>query len=88
VIATRDYNVTFNAAFTLPGLDRHFPAGTYVVRVDEEPLDVSFAASRRVATTIMLTSGAMTQAWLVTPIDLEAALANAAGVAGQGHGNG
>jgi len=38
------------APFTLPGLDRTYPAGTYVVRTDEESLELSFAAFRRIAT--------------------------------------
>ena len=72
---TRTYYVEFHSPFTLPGLDRVYPAGSYIIRVDEEALDVSFPATRRVATTIMLPSGAMTQAWLVSSADLEAALA-------------
>lgn len=72
---TRSTTVTFRAPFTLPGLDRNYPAGSYRVNIDEERLDVSFAATRRVATVIMLTSGAVTLAWLVDPGDLEAALA-------------
>lgn len=73
---TRTTTVTFRAPFTLPGLDRDYPAGSYRVNIDEERLDVSFAATRRIATVIMLVSGAMTQAWLVDPVDLEAALVN------------
>lgn len=76
MIHTRSTTVTFRAPFTLPGLDRDYPAGRYQVNVDEEQLDLSFAAFHRVATTIMLVSGAMTQAWPVNPVDLEAALAN------------
>ena len=75
MIQTRNAVVTFIAPFTLPGLDRDYPAGDYRVNVDEEQLDVSFAGSRRVATTIMLVSGATTLAWPVDPKDLEAALA-------------
>jgi hypothetical protein len=72
---SREATISFPAPFTLPGLDRSYPAGSYVLRIDEEQLDVSFAATRRVATVIMLTSGATTMAWLVEPSDLEAALA-------------
>jgi hypothetical protein len=78
---TRSTTVTFRAPFTLPGLDRDYPAGSYRVNIDEERLDVSFAATRRIATVIMLASGAMTQAWLVEPADLETALANDAAAA-------
>ena len=74
MIHTRSNTVTFRAAFTLPGLDRSYPAGSYEVNVDEEQLDLSFSAFRRVATTIMLVSGGTTQAWPVNPVDLEAAL--------------
>jgi hypothetical protein len=79
MIQTRTSHVTFRSPFTLPGLDRAYPAGSYRVETDEEELDLSFAATRRIATTIMLASGAMTQAWLVQPDDLEAALARDAG---------
>jgi hypothetical protein len=75
MIHTRSTTVTFRAPFTLPGLERSYPAGNYQVNVDEEQLDLSFSAFRRVATTIMLVSGAMTQAWPVDPADLDAALA-------------
>lgn len=75
MIHTRSYTVTFAAPFTLPGLDRYYPAGSYAVQAEDEQLDLSFAASRRVATSIMLTAGAVTQKWPVTPADLEAALA-------------
>jgi len=80
MIQTHSSSVTFRAPFTLPGLDRFYPAGSYRVETDEEQIDVSFAAARRIATTIMLSSGAMTQAWLVQPADLEAALAKDAAV--------
>ena len=74
-IETRSTTVTFQSPFTLPGLDRHYPAGSYRVNTDEERLDVSFAAFRHVATVIMLVTGPMTLAWLVSPQDLATALA-------------
>ena len=74
MIHSRSYTVTFGSPFTLPGLDRSYPAGSYTVEADDEQLDLSFAASRRIATTILLRAGPMVQAWLVTPADLEAAL--------------
>ena len=76
IIRTRSTLVTFAAPFTLPGLGRAYPAGTYRVEVDEEQLEVSFEAFRRVATTIILSDGGSTQAWPVDPLDLEAALRN------------
>jgi hypothetical protein len=75
VIHTSSAIVTFAAPFTLPGLERSYPAGNYRIDTDMEQLDLSFAASRRVATTIMLTAGAVTEAWPVDPTDLAAALA-------------
>ncbi len=75
MITSRSQTVTFTSPFTLPGLDRSYPAGSYIVQTDDQDLDLSFAASRRVATTILLTSGAMTQAWPVDPRDLATALA-------------
>lgn len=68
--------VVFSGAFTLPGLDRSYPAGTYLVSVDEEQLDLSFSAFRRVGTRIALTHGAVIESWQVEPEDLEAALSN------------
>lgn len=76
MIHSHSYTVTFAAPFTLPGLDRAYPAGSYTVQADDEQLDLSFAASRRVATTILLKAGPMVQAWLVKPADLDAALAD------------
>lgn len=75
MIHTSSETVTFTAPFTLPGLDRSWPAGSYRIDTDMEQLDLSFAASRRVATTIRLTAGAVTEAWPVDPADLAAALA-------------
>ena len=75
MIHSRRETVTFAAPFTLPGLERSYPAGSYAVTTDDEQLDLSFSAFRRVATTIMLASGAVTQAWPVEPADLAAALA-------------
>lgn len=75
MIHSRSYTVTFRSPFTLPGLDRSYPPGVYKVTADDEQLDLSFVAFRRVATTIILHAGAMTQAWSVQPADLEAALA-------------
>jgi hypothetical protein len=74
VIHTRSYTVSFARPFTLPGLDRDYPAGSYTVQADDEQLDLSFTASRRVTTTILLASGAMRQAWSVKQADLDAAL--------------
>jgi hypothetical protein len=87
MIQTRSTTVTFGAPFTLPGLDREYPAGSYRVDIDEEQLDVSFPAFRRVATTIMLVSGGTTQAWRAEPLDLEAALARDAATSSAASGH-
>ena len=72
--------VVFAHRFTLPGLDRSYPAGAYLITTESEPLDVSFAASRRTATRIALTRGAVTEHWPVDPVDLAAALAHDAAI--------
>jgi len=76
--------VTFRHPFTLAGLDREWPPGTYVVDAEDEVLDVSFAAYRRVATRIRLTRGATTEFWPVSAHDLEAALQNDRGGSARG----
>lgn len=59
----------------LPGFDRPHAPGTFEVRTDEESLDTSFDAWRRIATRILLVSGGSVQAWPVEPRDLDAAIA-------------
>jgi hypothetical protein len=73
VSRTREASVSFSGSFRLPGLEKEYPAGRYRLRIDEEKLDVSFAAYRRTSTVIMLISGATTMAWQVDPNDLTAA---------------
>jgi hypothetical protein len=47
--------VVFSRSFTLPGSDALHPAGSYEVETEEEPLaDLSFAAWRRLSTTIRI----------------------------------
>ncbi|MEQ1902369.1 MAG: hypothetical protein ABL866_16750 [Devosia sp.] len=75
MIHSRTSNVVFRAPFTLPGLERDYPAGTYLVTTDDEQLDVSFSSFRRIGTTIALPRGPVTEYWTVAPVDLEAALA-------------
>ena len=77
MMRTRLDTVSFRSPFTLPGLDRTYPAGTYEVVTDEEQLDVSFTAFRRVETRIRLTSGANTIYWPIAPTDLERILGEA-----------
>jgi hypothetical protein len=65
--------VTFTSPFTLPGLDRPYPPGSYRVWERREPLDVSWDAFM-VTKTIMLTSRGTVEALDVKAGDLAAAL--------------
>lgn len=66
--------VRFRASFSLPGLDESWPAGDYAVTTDEELLDTSFPAYRRVATRIVIQSGGVSQHVAIDPLELAAAL--------------
>ena len=72
---TSTKTVRFNRAFTLPGLDRSYPAGDYEVTTDDEQLDLSFSAFRRISTRIALKAGAETRHVEVAPAILQDALA-------------
>jgi len=77
-LRTIQKQVTFRRPFSLRGVDRVQPPGTYTVETEEELIEsLSFAAYRRVATTMFLpfraggtTSGEVA---VVDPADLEAA---------------
>lgn len=71
---TRTETVRFKSAFTLPGWDETWPAGEYRVTTDEELLDTSFPAYRRVSTSIALPRGAVTRYVEIDPRDLAAAV--------------
>lgn len=71
-------SVIFLHPFFLLGIDGEHPAGTYAIETVEEPIDgLSFAAYRRISTTIVLPSPANTtpcrQVETIDPRDLEAA---------------
>lgn len=70
--------VVFRRPFVLKGLDRPQPAGTYDIDTEEELLEgLSFPAYRRVSTTMTprgQARGAVLQAQLVDPAELEKAL--------------
>jgi hypothetical protein len=52
---SRRETITFKHPFRIKGIDRLLPAGAYEVITDEEMIEgLSFAAFRRVATTIMV----------------------------------
>lgn len=75
--------VTFARPFSLSGFDGQQPAGSYSVETDEELLELSFPAYRRVATMMQLRSGAslngnasgILQVAIIDPAQLVAALA-------------
>ena len=66
--------VTFTRPFLLFGFDKPHPPGSFEVRTDEERLDTTFEAWRRVGTTILLSDRWGMQAWTVDPKELEDAL--------------
>lgn len=77
---TTEVQVTFLHPFSLAGVDGEQPAGTYTVETQEVSIDsLSFAAYRRVATTIVLPSRqygyAAKQVVTIDPHDLDAAKA-------------
>lgn len=70
--------VVFKRAFSLNGVEGKLPAGSYVVETEEEQIyALSFAAYRRVATTIALpsigTTSLIQQVVTIEPEDLAAA---------------
>jgi hypothetical protein len=67
-------SVTFTRPFLLPGFDGPHAPGSFEVRTDEERLDTTVEAWLRVGTSILIVDGGFTQAWPVTPRDLDAAL--------------
>ena len=86
-LRTSRETVTFAHPFSLRGLGGAQPAGTYAVETDEEPIEgVSFPAYRRVATVMLLPSGAGGTAWrqiaAVDPAELRAARERDAAAAG------
>lgn len=66
--------VAFRQAFMLPGMDKPHGPGEFDVQIVEEPLDVMWEGYHRTLT-IMLTSGAFTEALAVTEAALDEALA-------------
>jgi hypothetical protein len=74
-MAAIDRTVTFEHPFTLPGMDRPHPAGTFVVNEDRETLDVVWSAYRVTLTMVLPTAGGY-ESWPVSAGDLELLLAN------------
>jgi hypothetical protein len=78
-VRTTSRAVTFMHPFNLTGMDKVQPAGTYTVETDEELLQTSLPAYRRISTLIRLpprTKGTvLTQIVEVNPVELAAVLA-------------
>jgi len=72
---TRVSQVTFTRPFMLPGFDGPHEPGSFEVRTDEERLDTTVEAWLRMRTSVLIVDKGLTQAWPVTPLDLEAAIA-------------
>lgn len=74
-IRTTETSTKFNRPFVLKGSERIYPAGTYRVLIDEEPIDgLSFLAYRRVSTMMFVPgSGSSIEMMIVDPADLELA---------------
>ena len=73
---TRDRTWTFSKPFTLKGVDRLLPAGSYRVSTDEELIEgLSFPVYRRVATMIFAPgrNRASLEMLRIDPEDLQAA---------------
>lgn len=73
---SREQTVILLRDVALTGRDHVLRSGSYRVRMDEELLEgISFAAFRRVATTIYVEcAGGVTEAWPIDPAELDAAL--------------
>jgi len=73
---TREKMWTFSKPFTLKGVDRPLPAGSYRVSTDEELIEgLSFPVYRRVATWIFAPGRNLTSLEMLSidPADLQAA---------------
>jgi hypothetical protein len=76
-MTTRTSNkmVTFALPFSLKGIDREIPAGSYRVMTDEELIEaLSFPVYRRISTMIFVPAQASSvEMASIDPVDLEAA---------------
>lgn len=66
--------ITFQSPFTLPGMTEPHAPGTFEVITDEEQLDVMWDA-RRSSTRVMFVYPGRVEAFSVSAIDLEQAIA-------------
>ncbi len=79
--------VTFNKPFSLKGIGRSLPAGSYEVVTDEELIEgLSFPVYRRIATTMLVPGQLSRSVEMVTvdPLALAAALEREASADGTG----
>jgi hypothetical protein len=78
-VRTTSKTVTFTHPFNLSGMEEMQPAGTYTVETDEELLQTSLPAYRRISTLMRLTTRprgtVLTQIVEVNPLELAAVLA-------------
>ena len=84
---SRERTCTFEKSFSLIGVDRPLPPGSYRVVTDEELIEgLSFPVYRRVATVIFVRaqSGTSVEMLSIDPADLRAALDRDAAGAGEG----
>jgi hypothetical protein len=84
-VRTNRKNVTFTQPFSLSGIDKVQPAGTYTVETEEELLPgLSFPAYRRIATLIFLRSRGggpvVEEVANIDPLELQAAQERDAGL--------
>ena len=74
-VRTTSKTVTFTRPFNLSGMDEVQPAGTYTVETDEELLQTSLPAYRRISTLMRLpartTGTVLTQIVEVNPVELQ-----------------
>lgn len=79
-LRTTKTSIAFAAPFKLEGLDDEQPAGRYDVETDEEVVEGNGqTVYRRVATLLIVRSHGLTRTVMVTPTELEAALARDTG---------
>ena len=83
-VRTTSKTVTFMHSFNLNGMDKTQPAGTYTVETDEELLQTSLPAYRRISTLMRLPARSigtmLTQIVETDPVELARALARDAQV--------
>ncbi|MGO4353012.1 hypothetical protein AB4Z25_13970 [Rhizobium sp. RAF36] len=67
-------SISITRPFQLAGMAKPHPAGTFDLRIDEEPIDVMWEAYHRTMTLILKSNG-LIEAWPISEEDLEKVLA-------------